>query len=80
MMPKPPQTRPLKYLFAGTSPARDWLTMQQLAEYERSRRPKRHASLWRAIRICRARVSAASSVSTARPSIATSSSAAARCH
>ena len=33
MMPKPPQTRPLKYLFAGTSPARDWLTMQQLAEY-----------------------------------------------
>ena len=26
-------TRPLKYLFAGTPPARDWLTMQELADH-----------------------------------------------
>ena len=25
--------RPLKYLFAGTPPAHEWLTMQQLADY-----------------------------------------------
>ena len=26
-------SRPLKYLFAGTSPAREWLTMQELADH-----------------------------------------------
>ena len=35
-------TRPLKYLFAGTSTAHEWLTMAELADYGRF--PSGHAA------------------------------------